>query len=60
MNRLLEINSLNDFLALKELNGLSELVMANVKPEIREKAIEYFQKFANSPDKIDYLKKIIQ
>lgn len=60
MKRLLEINSVNDFLALKELSGLSEIVMANVKPEIREKAIQAFRSFTTAPDKIEYLKKIVK
>lgn len=60
MKRLLEVNSMNDLLALQELNGLSELVMANVKPEIREKAVQYFKQFTQASDKLDYLKKIIQ
>lgn len=60
MKRLLEINSVNDLLALQELNGLSELVMANVKPELREKAIQYFKQFTQASDKMEYIKKIIQ
>lgn len=59
MQRLMEINSVNDLLALKELSGLSELVMANVRPELRDKAIEHFKKFANAADKIEYIKNVI-
>lgn len=59
MRRLLEINSMDDLLALKELNGLSDLVMANVNPQIREKATQYFKQFTQAPDKIEYIKQII-
>ena len=51
---------MNDLLALQELNGLSELVMANVKPELRSAAVEYFKKFTQASDKMEMLKKIIQ
>lgn len=59
IKRLLEIDSVNDLLALKELSGLSELVMANVKPELREKAIEHFKNFANAANKVEYIKSVI-
>ena len=60
MKRLLEVNSVNDLLALQELGQLSELLMTNVKPEIRDKAVQYFEQFSQAPDKLKYLQKIIQ
>lgn len=58
--RLVEMGRLNELGSMLEINQLADQLLRNVRPELRNRAMEHLKNFAASKDKLQYIQKLMQ